>query len=89
MVGDPACVVERFQNKVVFTVPLSPPTTRQSSSSAWFRLGVRAWSASPAELAAALGDGAAKVPAGSVGLDIEYETRVELMLKETDLDARQ
>jgi hypothetical protein len=89
--GDPACVVERFQNKVVFTVPVArrpysssgsrSNMTAQSQRIAWFRLGVRAWSASAEELVAALGEGAAPISAGSVGLNIEYETRVEMSLR--------
>ena len=95
--GDPSCVVERFQNKVVFTVPVSRrPCSNSSSDSSdsnsdssiaaveqrkvWFRLGVRVWSASAGELVAALGERATPISAGSVGLNIEYETRVEMSL---------
>ena len=46
----------------------------------WFRLGVRAWSACADELAAALGEGATPISAGSVDLNIEYEMRVEMSL---------
>ena len=82
--GDPSFVVERKNNKVVFKVAMACPRSMGENSQtrvAFFRLGIRAKSATAEELAIALGEDSASMAVGRVGLEIEYETRVKLQFK--------